>query len=58
MSTSAGTDQPLVAKLPGNVAVKRGDTLKFDAAAGDLHIFDGEGRSFDNTLRHRRRLGR
>jgi ABC-type sugar transport system ATPase subunit len=44
------TDQPLVAKLPGNVAVNRGDVLKFDAAPGDLHIFDSEGRSFDNTL--------
>jgi ABC-type sugar transport system ATPase subunit len=43
-------DQPLVAKLPGNVTVNRGDVLKFDAAAGDLHIFDNEGRSFDNTL--------
>ncbi len=43
-------DQPLTAKLPGNVEVKRGETLKLDAAAGDLHIFDGEGRSFDNRL--------
>jgi multiple sugar transport system ATP-binding protein/alpha-glucoside transport system ATP-binding protein len=43
-------DQPLVAKLPGSVAVKRGETLKLDASAGDLHIFDEEGRSFDNTL--------
>jgi multiple sugar transport system ATP-binding protein/alpha-glucoside transport system ATP-binding protein len=45
-------DQPLVAKLPGNVTVKRGDTLKFDAAPSELHIFDGEGRSFDNRLVH------
>ncbi len=39
-------DQPLVTKLPGNVEVKRGSTLKLNANAEDLHIFDGEGRSF------------
>ncbi|KQZ26688.1 ABC transporter ATP-binding protein [Mesorhizobium sp. Root552] len=39
-------DQPLVAKLPGNVEVKRGSTLKLNANAEDLHIFDGAGRSF------------
>src|SRR5919198_3293274 len=39
-------DQPLVAKLPGNVTVKRGETVKLDAAASELHIFDSEGRSF------------
>jgi len=44
------TDQPLVAKLPGGAVVKRGDVLKFDAAPENLHIFDSEGRSFDNTL--------
>ena len=39
-------DQPLVAKLPGNVEVRRGAVLKLAANAEDLHIFDGEGRSF------------
>ena len=39
-------DLPLVVKLPGNTEVKRGDTLRLDAAAIDLHIFDGEGHSF------------
>jgi ABC-type sugar transport system ATPase subunit len=43
-------DQPLVAKLPGGAVVKRGDVLKFDAGPENLHIFDGDGRSFDNTL--------
>ncbi len=43
-------DQPLVAKLPGNATIKRGDTLRLDAAAGDLHIFDSQGLSFDNKL--------
>jgi multiple sugar transport system ATP-binding protein/alpha-glucoside transport system ATP-binding protein len=39
-------DQPLVTKLPGNVEVKRGSTLKLTANAEDLHIFDSTGRSF------------
>ena len=39
-------DLPLVVKLPGNAEVKRGDTLRLDAAPSDLHIFDGEGHSF------------
>ena len=39
-------DQPITAKLPGNSTVKRGDTLKLDADASDLHIFDGDGTSF------------
>jgi ABC-type sugar transport system ATPase subunit len=44
-------DLPLVTKLPGNAEVKRGETLRLDAAPGDLHIFDNEGHSFaSNTL--------
>jgi alpha-glucoside transport system ATP-binding protein len=39
-------DIPLVVKLPGNAAVKRGDTLRLDAPPADLHIFDGDGHSF------------
>jgi ABC-type sugar transport system ATPase subunit len=39
-------DQPLTAKLPGNASVKRGEMLKLDADAGDLHIFDASGSSF------------
>jgi ABC-type sugar transport system ATPase subunit len=39
-------EEPLIAKLPGNVAVERGATLKLKAEPGDLHIFDGDGRSF------------
>ena len=39
-------NQPLTAKLPGNAEVKRGETLKLTADAGDLHIFDKDGRSF------------
>ena len=39
-------DIPLVVKLPGNAEVKRGETLRLDAAPIDLHIFDGEGHTF------------
>ncbi|WP_274626661.1 ABC transporter ATP-binding protein [Arvimicrobium flavum] len=39
-------DQPLTAKLPGSAEVKRGDIIRLDAKPGDLHIFDGDGRSF------------
>ncbi|MER9327794.1 sn-glycerol-3-phosphate ABC transporter ATP-binding protein UgpC [Mesorhizobium sp. M0152] len=39
-------DLPLVTKLPGNVEVKRGSTLRLSANGEDLHIFDTEGRSF------------
>ncbi|UVK54585.1 sn-glycerol-3-phosphate ABC transporter ATP-binding protein UgpC [Mesorhizobium sp. AR02] len=38
-------DLPLVTKLPGNVEVKRGATLRLNANAGDLHIFDADGHS-------------
>jgi ABC-type sugar transport system ATPase subunit len=39
-------EEPLVAKLPGNAQITRGETIRLDADAGDLHIFDGEGRTF------------
>ena len=38
--------EPLTAKLPGGADVKRGDKLRLDAKPQDLHIFDGDGRSF------------
>ncbi|MBX9462417.1 MAG: sn-glycerol-3-phosphate ABC transporter ATP-binding protein UgpC [Aquamicrobium sp.] len=38
--------EPLVAKLPGNAEIKRGSTVRLTADAGDLHIFDSDGRSF------------
>jgi len=41
-----GADKPLTAKLPGNAKIERGQTLRLDADAGDLHIFDGNGSSF------------
>ena len=42
-------DQPLVVKLPGNAEVKRNSTMKVDADADTLHIFDPEGRSYART---------
>ncbi|RVA46134.1 TOBE domain-containing protein, partial [Mesorhizobium sp. M7A.F.Ca.CA.004.11.1.1] len=39
-------DLPLVTKLPGNVEVKRGSTLRLSANGEDLHLFDADGRSF------------
>ena len=39
-------DQPLVAKLPGNVEVKRGAVIRLAASPDELHIFDGDGHSF------------
>jgi multiple sugar transport system ATP-binding protein/alpha-glucoside transport system ATP-binding protein len=39
-------DEPLTAKLPGNVEVKRGAVLELAANPEDLHIFSAEGRSF------------
>jgi len=38
--------EPLVAKLPGNAPVERGEMLRLTASPGDLHIFDADGRSF------------
>ncbi len=39
-------EEPLVAKLPGNAEIKRGDTVRLTASPGDLHIFDGDGKTF------------
>ena len=39
-------DQPLTAKLPGNAEIKRGTKIRLSADAGDLHIFNTDGRSF------------
>ncbi|PZV36638.1 ABC transporter ATP-binding protein [Mesorhizobium kowhaii] len=36
-------DLPLVTKLPGNLEVKRGATVRLNANPGDLHIFDADG---------------
>ncbi|MEP9372264.1 sn-glycerol-3-phosphate ABC transporter ATP-binding protein UgpC [Mesorhizobium sp. KR1-2] len=40
------SDGPLVAKLPGGAAVKRGTVMRLAAEPGNLHIFGEDGRSF------------
>jgi multiple sugar transport system ATP-binding protein/alpha-glucoside transport system ATP-binding protein len=42
-------DQPLVCKLPGYAEIKRDTTIRLDADADTLHIFDADGRSFART---------
>lgn len=39
------SDQPLIAKLPGTLDVKRGSVLRLTANPQDLYIFDENGRS-------------
>ncbi len=38
--------EPLVAKMPGNAQIKRGETIRLAAAPEDLHIFDAAGTSY------------
>ncbi|HVI88523.1 MAG TPA: sn-glycerol-3-phosphate ABC transporter ATP-binding protein UgpC [Dongiaceae bacterium] len=38
-------DQPLIAKLPGSLALKRGATLRLTADTINLYLFDEEGKS-------------
>ena len=38
-------DEPLVVKLPGGQAIRRGDTLRLSADRADLHLFNEEGRA-------------
>ncbi len=38
--------EPLVAKMPGNAEIRRGETIRLAAAPGDLHIFDASGTSY------------
>jgi ABC-type sugar transport system ATPase subunit len=41
-----GGPATLVAQLPGDGAVTLGETLRFSAALGDLHLFDAAGRAY------------
>ncbi len=41
--------EPLVAKMPGNAEIKRGEKIRLTAAPSDLHIFDANGTSFART---------
>ena len=42
----AGSDDPIVAKVPGTYDVKRGDRIGLNADAEKMHLFNEEGRSF------------
>lgn len=41
----ADHDEPIVAKLPGIIELKRGDKVAFAAKADKLHLFDEAGLS-------------
>ena len=36
-------DEPVVVQLPGNFHANAGDTVRFDAAASGVHLFDAAG---------------
>ncbi|OJF90283.1 ABC transporter ATP-binding protein [Pararhizobium antarcticum] len=40
------TDQPIIAKIPGILGIKRGESVRFTADTAKLHLFDDEGRSY------------
>ena len=42
----AGSDDPIVAKVPGTYNVKRGDRIGLNADAEKMHMFNEDGRSF------------
>ncbi|MEP0941175.1 MAG: sn-glycerol-3-phosphate ABC transporter ATP-binding protein UgpC [Rhizobiaceae bacterium] len=42
----AGSDEPIVAKVPGTYDVKRGDRIGLNADESKMHLFNEEGRSF------------
>ena len=43
-------DRPVLAKLDGNVAIKRGEEVALTAPVGTLHVFDGKGVAFPRTI--------
>jgi len=46
-----GHDEPLIAKLQGDVAVHKGDTVHLSAPADVLHLFDKDGKSLSSARR-------
>ena len=46
MSTAGKEDQPIVAKLDGEVDVEKGATVGLTAPVGNLHVFDEKGMAF------------
>ena len=41
-----GYDEPIIAKLDGNVPVQRNEQVSLSAPVETIHVFDGEGRAF------------
>ena len=39
-------EEPIIAKIPGILNVKKGDTMRFAADRTKLHLFDADGRSY------------
>ncbi len=45
-----GYDEPIVAKIEGNVQVKRGTEIALTAPADMLHVFDESGKAFERVM--------
>ncbi|MCF6369577.1 ABC transporter ATP-binding protein [Rhizobium halophilum] len=41
-----GDHEPIIAKMPGIFAARKGDTIRLDAAQDKLHLFDADGRTY------------
>jgi hypothetical protein len=42
----------VLAKLPGDSPVKRGDVISLTAPAATLHVFDSNGKAFTRATQH------
>ncbi|HEX5935007.1 MAG TPA: sn-glycerol-3-phosphate ABC transporter ATP-binding protein UgpC [Pseudorhizobium sp.] len=41
-----GDQEPVIAKIPGVFAARKGDTVRLSASADKLHLFDSEGKTY------------
>ena len=48
---TCGFEEPVIAKLDGNVPLERGQTIKFTAAIENLHVFDDKGVAYPHAKR-------
>ncbi|MEK1924079.1 MAG: ABC transporter ATP-binding protein, partial [Rhizobium giardinii] len=39
-------NEPIIAKIPGILDIKRGDKVRFTADKAKLHLFDASGKSY------------
>ena len=44
-------EEPIIAKLPGIVNARRGDTIRFSAEPRKLHLFDAQGKSYSRRMK-------